>query len=145
MKIRIDRKMYAEAQRIADAMDKTFSNFVACAVFNYHDKPYMPEQELKPLTRSNSVSASVQLLHLFSVKPQRIRECIAIAIEKQRAIESTWPWRYDRSSLDAVVQLETFLGRSCNYHTAQEYIDRRVAERKAEIAAESKHTKKGRK
>jgi hypothetical protein len=144
MKIRMDRKMYAEAQRMADTEDIPFTTFVGRAVTFYHRSDMSPNEKLNPLTRENSVSVCIPLL---ITTPKRIRQCISIAIEKRRAVESDWPWRYDRSSLDAVVQLETFLGRSCNYHDAEAYIDRRIAERKAEIAAEEgkQKTKKGRK
>lgn len=145
MKIRIDRKMYSKAQRIADSQNMTFIRWQFATSIAYGRTGDIPKIPLEKVPRKNSVSVAVSIPKGWTITPKRIAECIALAIEDQNNRDNAWPFRYDRSSLDAVVQLETFLGRSCDYNQAQEYIDKRLAERKAEIAAESKHTKKGRK
>jgi Zn-finger nucleic acid-binding protein len=145
MKIRMDRKTYAAAQRIADAKNMTFLHWAFMAIKRYRDSADKPIRLLEPLTRENSTSVAVSVPDGSTVTPKRIRECIAIELDIQNNYDNVWPYRYDRSSLDAVVQLETFLGKSCDYEQAEQYIDRRLSERKAELAAEAKHTKKGRK
>jgi hypothetical protein len=145
MKIRMDKKTYAAAQRIADAKNMTFSHWVFRVIKRYRETADKPTRLLEPLTRENSVSVAVSVPDDYTVTPKRIRECIAIELDIQNNYDNGWPYRYDRSSIEAVIQLETFLGKSCDYQQAEQYIDRRIAERKSELAAEGKRTKKGRK
>jgi hypothetical protein len=110
----------------------SFSDFVGNAIAtwgNTGDKPVEPPKEV---TRDNSVVAAYKYYStVFS--PRTIRACIQLEIEERNKREAQWPYRYDRSSLEAVIQLETFLGRTCGYENAQAYIDRRIEERKEEI------------
>ena len=133
MKIRLDRTMYTKAQRIADARKETFTRWSFCVISLYANTAEKPKHELEKLTRSNSVSVAILLPTGLEWTATRIRECIALAIEDQNKLDRFWPHRYDRSSLEAVIQLETMLGRSCDYQKAEAYIDRRIEERKEEI------------
>ena len=138
MKIRLDRTMYTRAQRIADAQKKTFSRWAFAVVGRYGNTTEKPMHELEKLTRSNSVSAAILTPKGLELTATRIRECIALAIEYQNKLDRFWPHRYDRSSLEAVIQLEALLGRSCDYHKAEAYIDKRIEDRKEEIRVAEK-------
>lgn len=148
MKIRMDRKMYAQAQRIADSKNETFSRWAFSAIARYMSTVDKPQGKYDELTRKNSVSVAVKVPVRENVSPARIRECIALTIEDHDNVESGWPFKYDRSTLDAVIQVELMLNSKCvSYCDAQVIMDKRIAERKAEIAAEEgkQKTKKGRK
>lgn len=133
MKIRLDRTMYTRAQRIVDAQKKTFSRWAFAVVGCYGHTTEKPKLGLEKLTRSNSVSAAILTPKGLELTATRIRECIALAIEYQNKLDHFWPHRYDRSSLEAVIQLEALLGRSCDYQKAEAYIDKRIEDRKEEI------------
>jgi|GEM_PF-5275574 len=132
MKIRLDKKMYGQAQRLADSKGMTFSRWV---VRMMNDDDPSAKYDLPKLTRDNSVSVFFNDGKL-PVNPEWVRIVIARAVAKDN--KTSWPYRYDRSSLEAVIQLETILGRSCSYENAQAYIDRRIEERKEEIRVSEK-------
>jgi len=138
MKIRLDRTMYTRAQRTADAQKKTFSRWAFAIVGRYGNTTEKPMHELEKLTRSNSVSAAILTPKGLELTATRIRECIALALEYQNKLDRFWPHRYDRSSLEAVIQLEALLGRSCDYQKAEAYIDKRIEQRKEEIRVAEK-------
>jgi len=143
MKIRLDRKMYAQAQRCADAQYMTFSRWVKRAIIHNYENTSKIGEIVFSVNRDDSISAFILLPNMDETcfEANKIRECIAIQIERETPKD--WPWRYDRSSLEAVIQLETILGRTCDYHRAQDYIDNRIAQRREEIrVSEMKERKK---
>lgn len=143
MKIRLDRSMYARAQRIADASNDRFAVWSGRAVCCYCFIKDQPRQPLAKLTRSNSVSVAVNVHADTRVTAQRVRECIALAIEEQDRRDAGWPWRYDRDILDAAIQIEAFLEkRVIGYKEAQAICDRRVAQRKEELRVAEKAKRK---
>lgn len=119
--------MYTQAQRCADAKGMSFSRWV---VRMMQDNDPSIKYDLPKLTRDNSVSVFFNDGKL-PVTPKWVRIVIARAVAKEN--KTVWPYRYDRTSLEAVIQLETFLGRTCSYESAQAYIDRWIEERKEEI------------
>jgi hypothetical protein len=152
MKIRITTQMYTRAQRIADAKGITFSSWAFNAICSYGRKGDKPKTSLlvvcEQLTRRNSVSVAISVPMTVTVTPARIRECIALCIEDQDNIDRAWPFKYDRATLDAMIQVERMLNsKSVCYADAVVLVDKRIAERKAEIASEEgkQKTKKGRK
>ena len=147
MKIRMDRTMYAVGKRIADAHGDTFARWAyraeCCFAFVTDLKP---KKALCKLTRQNSISVAIHQHESTNVTPTRIRECIQLAIEQEDERNAEWKYRYDKGTMDAQITVELMVGkRTISYEEAEVIIDRRIAERKAEIAAEAKRTKKGRK
>lgn len=143
MKIRLDRTMYAKAQRIADAQHVPVSTWVFRAECQYAFTDRQPSQPLCKLSRANSISVTVKSHEDSRVTAQRIRECIALAIEEQDKKDIGWPWRYDRSTLDAAIQVEALLERRViGYKEAQAICDRRVAQRKEELRVAEKAKRK---
>jgi len=143
MKIRLDETMYRKAQRIADSRMIPFARWASFEALSKYDSTDKPSTPIGKVTRANSVSVAIHLLNAgnYTINKHRVRECIAMAIEREE--KTVWPYRYDRSSLEAVIQLETFLGRTCSYENAQAYIDKRIEERKEEIrVSEMKESKK---
>lgn len=129
--------MYRKCQRIADAKMIPFARWASFETLSRYDSTDKPSTPVGKVTRSKSVSVAISLLQVGSntISKHRVRECLAMAIEREE--KTVWPYRYDRSSLEAVIQLETFLGRTCSFESAQEYIDRRIEERKEEIRVAS--------
>jgi len=147
MKIRMDRTMYAVANRIADAHGDTFARWAyraeCCFAFVTDLKP---KKALCKLTRLNSISVAINQHADTNVTPTRIRECIQIAIEQEDERNAEWKFKYDKGTMGAAITVELMVGkRTISYEEAERIIDRRIAERKAEIAAEGKKQKKGRK
>jgi hypothetical protein len=145
MKIRLDRTMYAKAQRIADAHNETFASFASRAVRSYAFPGETKTPRICKLTRKNSISAAIHSHpHPYDdVTPERIRQCIALAIEEQDKQDIGWPWRYDRSTLDAAIQISALLERRViGYEEAQAFCDRRVAQRKEELRVAEKAKRK---
>jgi hypothetical protein len=145
MKIRLDRTMYTRAQRIADAKGDTFAVWsgrqVCCYCF---DPRFQPKKPLDKLTRSNSVSVAVHVHADTNVTAQRVRECIALGIEEQDRKDADWPYRHDRSTLEALQTVESMLNkRTLSLSEADQIMDKLVAQRKEEIrVSEMKEHKK---
>ena len=146
MKIRMDRTMYAVGKRIADAHGDTFARWAYRAECSFAFPMARPKKPLCKLTRANSISVAINTHPDYDTTPTRIRECIQLAIEQEDERNAEWKYRYDKGTMDAQITVELMVGkRTISYEEAEVIIDRRIAERKAEIAAEAKRTKKGRK
>lgn len=94
MKIRLDRKTYIAAQRIADAEGMTFNRWAMLAIRRWIASDAKP-QETPALTRANSVTAAVTCDPTFSAI--QIRHCITLAVQFEN--DKPWPWKYDKATL----------------------------------------------
>jgi hypothetical protein len=138
MKIRLDQKTYRAAQRIADTEGLTFNRWATGAISKWKNN-YWWTVILPPVTRTDSVSVAIDMEGLA---PLRMRQCIALAVQIEN--EKPWPWKYDRATLQAMQQVQMFFKKTCSYAQAQDLIDKRIAERTAELRVEqqTKRTKR---
>jgi len=138
MKIRLDQKTYRTAQRIADAEGYTFNHWAKINILRWMDNEARPDH-LPPVTRTDSVSVAIDMEGL---DPLRMRQCIALAVQIENA--KPWPWKYDRATLQAMQQVQMFFKKTCSFAQAQDLIDKRIAERTAELRVEqqAKRTKR---
>ena len=134
MKLRMLRTTYAAGQRLADAKGTVFSKWAASAI-RKHGAELVEERtpERVKLSRSNSVSVYVDMA---DYDPKTSRACIEQAI--RIASNEPWHYRYDRATLKACITVENYFGRPCDMDRAQELMDARVAQRKAELKARKK-------
>jgi len=132
MKIRMDRQTYTAAQRIADAEGLTFNRWAIGAIRMWMNNDARPDT-MPPVTRTDSVSVAIGIV---GVDPLRMRQCITLAVQHEQA--KPWPWRYDRSTLKAVQQVKMYFKESCSFAQAQDFLDKRLAERTAELRVEKK-------
>jgi hypothetical protein len=140
MKIRLHRQTYIAAQRIADAEGQTFSAWATAAIRRWIATEAKPIEQ-KAITRQESVSVAIGCnLPPDSAPANRLRECIEIAVEYEQA--KPWPWRYDRATLQAVQQVKMYFKESCSFSQAQDFLDKRLAERTAELRVENNAKRK---
>lgn len=136
MKIRLDRKTYCAAQRIADAEGMTFNRWATGAIRMWMNNDSRPET-MPPVTRTDSVSVAIDMVGL---DPLRMRQCITLAVQHEN--NKPWPWRYDRATLQAMQQVQMFFKKTCSYAQAQDLLDKRIEERKQELCVEKQRNRK---